>query len=119
MNFSFAIINLYSDGDTGADKVGSHEVERLLGRHCAPTFRGIKAGSLVAFSQTQMAALDQFLAVSREGLARGGSPSGCGGSDAGAFLPSVGACTAFAFAGSAAYPGEVWLSVDDVAGTAA
>ena len=72
MNFSFAIINLYSDGDTGADKVGSHEVERLLGRHCAPTFRGIKAGSLVAFSQTQMAAFDQFLAVSREGLARGG-----------------------------------------------
>lgn len=41
--------------------MGTLDFEDLLGRHCAPTFRGLKAASLVAFPQMDRAELTRRL----------------------------------------------------------
>lgn len=56
----------------GDDEVGTREIEALLAYHCAPTFRGLKAASLVAFPFEKRAALYGFLAGSVKDLARSG-----------------------------------------------
>ena len=70
MNFTFVIIRPYPTEDTGDDEVGTQDIEALLARHCAPTFRGLKAANLVAFSAEQRAALCCFLAASGKELAQ-------------------------------------------------
>ena len=52
--------------------MGIREIEALLAYHCAPTFRGLKAASLVAFPFEKRAALYRFLATSVKELARSG-----------------------------------------------
>lgn len=52
--------------------MGTREIEALLAYHCAPTFRGLKAASLVAFPLEKRAALYGFLAGSVKDLARSG-----------------------------------------------
>ena len=72
MNLTFAIIRPYPTEATGDDEVGGQDIEALLARHCAPTFRGLKAASLVAFPLAQRTALYRFLASSGKELAENG-----------------------------------------------
>lgn len=71
-NLTFVIIKPCPTEDTGDDEVGIQDIEALLARHCAPTFRGLKAANLVAFPAEQRAALCCFLAASGKELAQSG-----------------------------------------------